>query len=66
MQAIGGMRNARVLSRRLRVEHGLPTQEPLLWLPDAVCGAVGDDRCGEPGNLLVLEGQLQVIEVEVS
>jgi hypothetical protein len=46
LTAIGRFRNARLVSRRLRVSHGGPLEEPLLWLPDAVAGAAGDDRCG--------------------
>lgn len=46
LRRIGGFRNARLVSRRLRVSHGQPLQEPLLWLPDAVAGAAGDHLCG--------------------
>lgn len=63
--AIGGMRNARVVTRRLRVDHGRPVQEPLLWLPDAVCGAVGQARCGEPWHQAVIQERLEMIEVEI-
>jgi len=46
MKSIGQFRNGKYLSRRLRVDHGKPLQEPLLWVPDAVAGAAGDHRCG--------------------
>jgi hypothetical protein len=44
--AIGGFRNAGVVSRRLAVSHAQPLQEPMLWVPDAVAGAAGDHSCG--------------------
>lgn len=63
VKGIGGMRNAGVLSRRLRVEHGMPVQEPLLWLPDVVCGVVGDASCGAGGHRAVIESRLTVVEI---
>lgn len=63
LRAIGGFRNAGLLSRRLRVDHGKAKQEPLLWLPDAVAGAVGDDRCGAPDCLDLLQDVVEVQEL---
>lgn len=63
IHAVGGFRNAGHLSRRLRVDHGLPAQEPLLWAADAVAGAVVDERTGNPTNLTMLAGLVQVIDV---
>ena len=51
------------MSRRLIVEHGLPVQEPLLWAPDAVAGAVGDERCGQPACLEMLGDLVEVFDV---
>ncbi len=47
---VGGLRNSKHLSRRLIVSHGQPIQEPLLWIADAVAGAAGDQRCGNPSH----------------
>lgn len=47
MKSIGQFRNAGYLSSNLRVGHGKPVQEPLLWLPDIIAGVVGDDLRGE-------------------
>lgn len=49
IEAVDAFRSQRRLTDRLRIEHARPTDEPLLWLPDAVAGAVvlhhrGDDR----------------------
>lgn len=63
LRAIGGFRNAGLLSRRLRVDHGKAKQEPLLWLPDAVAGAVGDDRCGAPDCRDLLQDVVEVQEL---
>lgn len=32
---------------KLRVEHGAPKTEPLLWIPDTVIGALGDTLIGK-------------------
>ncbi len=48
LAVVGGLRNGRHLSRRLAVNHEQPIQEPLLWIADAVAGAAGDHRCGDP------------------
>jgi len=66
LAAIGGFRNAGVLSRRLVVEFGQPVQEPLLWLPDTVCGAVGDERCGRSGYFAVLKTHVTVVDMGVA
>jgi len=60
------MRNARILSRRLRVDHAHPSDEVLLWLPAAVCGTVGDDRCGHPAHLHVMKDRVEIIEIELT
>jgi hypothetical protein len=66
VKAVGGFRNQQVLSRRLRVDHGQPLQEPMLWLPDAVAGAVGDDRCGRTECLALLSGAVEVVDMELT
>lgn len=65
LKTIGALRNRRSLSRRLQVDHGQPVQEPLLWLPDVVAGAVGDGWCGDGTHLLVLEDHVEIIEMDV-
>jgi hypothetical protein len=63
LKAVGGFRNQRRVSRRLVVGHTRPVQEPLLWVPDAVAGAVGDDRVGQPTCLRLLTGLVEVLDV---
>ena len=56
LKSIGQFRNANYLSKGLTVDHGRPLQEPLLWLPDIIAGAVGDHRCGDNLVYEELEG----------
>jgi len=41
------MRGRSVIPSTLRVEHGDPTTDALLWLPDQVLGATGAAFAGE-------------------
>lgn len=50
-QCFDTLRARRVLPRQVHVDHRPGPSEPLLWLPDAVFGAVVADRCAEPEYL---------------
>ncbi len=63
LTVVGGLRNSQHLSRRLVVSHGQPIQEPLLWIPDAVAGAAGDQRCGNPSHYQSLGPRVRLIDV---
>lgn len=61
------LRIRRVIDQHLLVDMALPEQEPLLWLPDIVAGAVGlDRRGGDPVPYRMLRGRLIVHEVRLS
>lgn len=45
MRLIEQLRGKRSLPRSLRVDIGLPSTEPMLWIPDQVLGALGDAKC---------------------
>ncbi|MEO7235781.1 MAG: hypothetical protein ABIW80_10430 [Lapillicoccus sp.] len=62
LAVVGGLRNGRRLSRRLAVTHERPIQEPMLWIPDAVAGAAGDYRCGDPRHYQELESRVRMID----
>ncbi|KRE39220.1 hypothetical protein ASG73_02455 [Janibacter sp. Soil728] len=47
MKLIDRLRGARRIPSGIRLEFGLPSQEPLLWLPDQVLGAIGLSEAGE-------------------
>lgn len=49
---------AQWLDRRIRVAHRRGGDEPLLWIADAVLGAVNSARLGEPAYLDALQGTI--------
>lgn len=55
---------ARRLSTSLRLDHTPGPGEPLLWIADAVCGAVTADRTGDPRWLDRLRRSTEVITIE--
>ncbi|MGN6238183.1 MAG: hypothetical protein ACTHNI_00445 [Cellulosimicrobium cellulans] len=55
---------ARQLSTSLRLDHTPGPGEPLLWIADAVCGAVTADRTGDPQWLDRLRRSTEVITIE--
>lgn len=57
------MRSTHVISSALRVDHLPGPAEPLLWIPDIVCGAVTQDRIGYPDFLAPLLGSVTLIDV---
>ena len=63
VRAVGAFRNQRRLSRRLVVTHGRPLQEPMLWVADAVTGAVGDALCGQPTCEDVLADLVERVDI---
>ena len=56
MQILAAMRARQEVGSRLRLDHQPGPQNPLLWVPDVVAGAVGSDRAGEPAYLERLAG----------
>lgn len=51
---LDSMRARRDVSSRLRIAHVPGWEEPLLWLPDIIAGAFGDDRRKMPGIFSML------------
>jgi hypothetical protein len=54
-----------LISRNLSIDFAQPTDEPMLWLPDAVAGAVTAAQLGEPRWLLALSELVHIKNVEV-
>ncbi|MCJ1713959.1 hypothetical protein [Curtobacterium sp. VKM Ac-2922] len=48
LRVVEALRGRRIIPASLRVEHGDPTAEPMLWLPDQVLGAFGAASEGHP------------------
>jgi hypothetical protein len=47
LAAVNAWRAQHVVGHALTVEHGYPSEEPLLWLPDIVAGATRASETGE-------------------
>jgi hypothetical protein len=62
MRLVDALRSQGRITPSIRVDTALPRDEPMLWLPDAVAGAVRADREGQP-EYLALIGPLQHIEI---
>lgn len=62
---LGALR-ARKVSASLRLDHEPGPAEPLLWIPDAVCGAVTRARTGESRWLDRLRRTTEIITIDTS
>lgn len=58
--ALDGFRRTGSVTTRLRMHHEPGPAEPLLWVPDAVCGAMVGRRTGNPGHWKLLEHQCTI------
>lgn len=54
------LRSRRAIGAGLRIEHALGRSEPALWVADTVCGAVVQDRIGNPTFLQRLGSGVEV------
>jgi hypothetical protein len=59
---IDAIRAKGLIGAGIRVDPARPSEEPMLWLPDAVAGAVGAAQAGQP-EYLALIGTIQEIHV---
>lgn len=48
----------------LRLDHRRGPEEPLLWIPDALCGALTSSRIGEGRWLEKLEERIHITEID--
>ncbi|MFI5711038.1 hypothetical protein [Kribbella sp. NPDC051620] len=62
---VDSARRKGILSRGLSVDFARPLQEPMLWLPDAVAGAVTAAQLGEPRWLLTLSESVEIRHVAI-
>lgn len=65
VRLVDAARLKRLITRRLVVRFARPADEPLLWLPDAVAGAVSAEVLGDGRWAAVLSGVLTRVAVEV-
>ncbi len=52
-------------AKGLHIDHAYGRTEALLWLPDAVCGAVTRSRLGEPAFIEKIESRSKIIMIEI-
>jgi hypothetical protein len=60
------LRARKVVASGMRLDHTLGPKDPLLWIPDALCGAVTHRRTGESNYLKVLDAStaVQIINIK--
>ncbi len=63
IEMLHALRGQRYLPTAIRLTHVVGRHEPMLWIPDAVCGAVTSARTGDPSHRAVLEARLTLIEI---
>lgn len=64
LQFVQMMRARRAIPEAIRLDHTPGPAEPLLWLADALCGAVMAARTGEPRWLNAIASSVTVHEVD--
>lgn len=57
---LDGFRATGSIDSSLRMDHVPGPAEPMLWVPDAVCGAVVSDRVGDPQHWKLIEAKCTV------
>lgn len=60
---LDAMRRTHALQGKIRLDHVRGREEPLLWVPDAVCGTVVDMRCGTIEHYEHIESKTMIIDV---
>jgi hypothetical protein len=64
-EQVANMVGKKLITPALRVGIARPREEPMLWLPDAVAGAVGADRLGNPEWLDIIRHTVTELEVPI-
>jgi hypothetical protein len=65
MRTVDALRGRRTLRPELRIEHGLPSEEPMLWIADQVLGAFGEWITGRSERFAALGDCVNVINIDV-
>lgn len=63
LDLLSHLRRRRSLPRSIRLDHTPGPADPMLWVPDAVCGAVSEMRCGDPVYYAELTASINLIEI---
>ena len=64
-RTVDALRGRGALPRGMRVEHGHPLDEPMLWIADQVVGAVGDDHVGDHRWLRALAASVEIVRIDL-
>ncbi|ROQ30955.1 hypothetical protein EDF46_3467 [Frondihabitans sp. PhB188] len=64
-QHIDALRGRGALPATLRVDHGLPSEEPMLWIADQALGALGESLAGDNAWFEQLAASVNVIRIDV-
>ncbi len=65
IDAVDRFRSRRVIGHTIRIDHGQPSNEPLLWLADIVAGAVSVAEGGEPSDREVIAATLTEYRIQL-
>ena len=63
IQMLNALRGQKRLGAAIRLTHVVGRSEPMLWIPDAVCGAITSARTGTPTHQEHLRSKLTLIEI---
>lgn len=63
---LDALRARQVVSPELRMAHVPGPKDPMLWVPDAVCGAITHQRTGDPQYAELLARRLRIVTITVS
>lgn len=64
-QLIRALRGKRALPASMRVDIARPSAEPMLWVPDAIAGAVNAANRGTPEWLEAIRHRLDIVEISL-
>jgi hypothetical protein len=60
---VSALRGKRLLPHAMRVDPARPIEEPMLWVPDAVAGAVNAALGGNPQWLTAMSRSVSITEI---
>lgn len=63
IQMLNALRGQKAVSAAIRLTHVVSRREPMLWIPDAVCGAITSARTGTITHQEHLMSRLTLIEI---
>ncbi|QUR69458.1 hypothetical protein [Mycobacterium spongiae] len=60
---LDNLRRKHALGGHLHLDHVGGPVEPMLWIPDACCGAVTQLRCGDSEHYTLIESKVTMLEI---